>query len=85
MPMDPEPARARLVHEMQAPVGRAQRAHDFVERLEIAGDDSIAAHLSVAGALGDRHIDRFLVDIQPYEHATVLHDLPPRLWPGAKR
>lgn len=25
----------------------------------------------------NRDVDRFLVDIEPYEHATVAHDLPP--------
>jgi hypothetical protein len=27
--------------------------------------------LTAAVALGNRHVDRFFVDIQPYEHATV--------------
>ena len=62
-----------------ASVGRPQRPHDLVERLEIARDHPIVADFSVAVTLGDRDVDRFLVDIQPYEHATVPHDLPPRV------
>src|SRR3989442_10280376 len=74
----------RLVHEVQAPVGGAQRAHHFVERLENARDHPIVANFPVAVALGNGHVDRFFVDIQSYEHATVLHDLPPRVWHGAQ-
>jgi hypothetical protein len=58
----------------------AQRAHDLVERLEIALEHAVVTDFAVAVALGNRDVDRFFVDIQPYEHATVLHDLPPRLW-----
>jgi hypothetical protein len=43
------------------------------------------ADFAVALAVRDRDVDRFLVDIQPYEHATVPHDLPPCVWPCAKR
>ena len=83
--IDPEPARAGFVHEVQTPVGRAERAHHLVERLEVARDHAVVADFAVALALRDRDVDRFLVDIQPYEHATVPHDLPPCVWPCAKR
>jgi hypothetical protein len=63
---------------VQASVRRAQRAHDLVERLEIALDHAVVTDLAVTVALGNRHVDRFFVDIQPYEHATFPHDLPPR-------
>src|SRR5207244_3755881 len=80
MPIDPEPAGAGLVDEVELPVRRAQRAHDLVERLEVTRDDAVVPDFAVPAPLGDRHVDRFLVDIQPYEHATVPHDLPPRVW-----
>jgi hypothetical protein len=63
---------------VQAPVLRAQSTHDLIERLEIARDHAVVTDLAATVALGDRHVDRFFVDIQPYEHATVPHDLPPR-------
>jgi hypothetical protein len=34
-------------------------------------------HFAVSPVLGERHVDRFLVDIHPHEHATFRHDLPP--------
>ena len=83
VPIDAEPARAGFIHKVQAPARRAQRAHDLVERLEIARDHAVVADLALAVALRDRHVDRFFVDIQPYEHATVPHDLPPCVWPCA--
>ena len=83
--IDPEPTRAGLIHEVQATIWRAQRAHHLVERLEVARDDAVVADFAVALAFRDRDVDRFLVDIQPYEHATVPHDLPPCVWPCAKR
>src|SRR6202011_1454150 len=70
MPMDPEPARPRLVHKVQAPVRRAQRAHDLIERLEIALDHAVVTDLAATVAIGNRDVDRFFVNIQPYEHAT---------------
>ena len=85
MPMDPEPTPSRFVHKVQASARRAQRAHDFVERLEIARDHPIVASFAIPMALGNRDVNRFFVDIQPYEHATVPHDLPPRVWHCAKR
>src|SRR2546426_4038652 len=57
----------------------------FVERLKIARDHPIVADFAVPMALGDRNVNGFFVDIQPYEHATVPHDLPPRVWRCAKR
>jgi hypothetical protein len=48
---------------MQATLRGAQGAHDLVERLEIARDHPIGAHFTVAVPLGDRDVDRFLVDI----------------------
>jgi hypothetical protein len=56
---------------MQYPIRRAQRAHHFVERLEIGRDDPVVPDLALAAALGHRHVDRFPVDIQPYQQATV--------------
>src|SRR6267378_3163085 len=84
MPIDPEPARAGFVDEMQRPARRAQRPYDLVERLEVARDHAVVADFALAFAIRDRHLNRFLVDIQPYEHATVPHDLPPCVWPCAK-
>ena len=80
VPIDPEATRAGLVDEVELPVGRAQRPYHLVEWLEITRDDAIVADFAAAVTLGDRDVDRFLVDIQPYEHATVPHDLPPRAW-----
>lgn len=81
MPMDAEPARPRFIHKVQAAARRAQRTHDLVERLEIALDHPVVTDLAAAVALGNRDVDRFFVDIQPDEHATVPHDLPPpRCW-----
>jgi hypothetical protein len=80
VPIDPKPTRAGFVHEVQATVGRAERAPHVVERLEIARDHPVMADLSVTLPVSNRHVDRFLVDIQPYEHATVPHDPPPRVW-----
>jgi hypothetical protein len=65
MPMNAEPARARFVYEVQATVGRAERAHHLVERLEIARDDSVVADFSITLPFRNRDVDRFLVDIQP--------------------
>ena len=58
---------------MQPPIRGAQGAHHLVERFEIARDHPIMAHFAVAVALRDRHVDRFLVDIEAHGHATVLH------------
>jgi hypothetical protein len=77
VPIDAEAAGAGLVDEVELAVRRAERAHDLVERLEIARDHAVVADLAVAGTFRDGHVDRFLMDIQPYEHATVPHDLPP--------
>jgi len=81
MAIDPKPTRAGFVDEMQTAIRRAERAHDLIERLEIALDHAVVPDLAVAVAFRDGYVDRFLVDIQPYEHATVPHDLPPRVWP----
>ena len=80
VPIDAEAARTGLVDKVELPVRCSPRAHDLVEGLEIARDHPLVADLSVAMALGNRDVDRFLVDIQPDEHAPVLHDLPPRVW-----
>jgi hypothetical protein len=76
-----EAARPGLVDEVELPVRRAQRAHDLAQWLEIARDHAVGADFALPIAIRDRHIDRFFVDIQPYEHATVAHDLPPCVWP----
>ena len=78
--IDPESARPGLVDEVQLPVRRAEGAHHLVERLEIARDHAVVADFAVAGAFSDGDVDRFFVDIEPYEHATFPHDLPPRVW-----
>ncbi len=75
--MNPEAARAGLVDEVHDSARCLQRPHDFVERLDIGRDHPIMPDLSQAAALGHRDVDRFLVDIHPYEHATFHHDLPP--------
>ena len=41
--IDPKPTRAGFVDEMQTSIGRAERAHDLVERLEIARDHAVVA------------------------------------------
>jgi hypothetical protein len=42
------PAAGETLHELERPVGRARRAHHFVERLEIARDHFIVVHFTVA-------------------------------------
>lgn len=75
--------RKRVVKRSWA--GRPQRPDERVERLDIARNHAVVPDLPVPASLSDRHVDPFLVDIQPYEHAAVPHDLPPRLGRGAKR
>ncbi len=77
IPLEAEPARASLVHEVQPTVGCSQRPHQLAHRLEVAGDAAVVAHLGLPSRLGHRHVDRFLVDIQPHEHATFRHAPPP--------
>jgi hypothetical protein len=77
--IDPEAAGSGFVHEVQHAVRRAERPNHSVERLEVARDDAVVANLAPAGTLRHGDVDRFLVDIEPYKHATVPHDLPPRL------
>lgn len=45
---------------------------NLVQRLEIARDHAMT-DLAMAGALRNGHVARFFVDIEPCEHATVLH------------
>ena len=66
MAIDPKTARAGFVDKVQTTVGRAERTHQCVERLEVARDDAVVADFTVALVFRDRHVDRFLVDIQPY-------------------
>ena len=80
MSVDAEAARPGFVHEVQRSIRGSQRSYHFVERLEIARDHAVVADFALALAVRDRHVNRFLVDIQPHEHATVLHDRPPRVW-----
>jgi hypothetical protein len=61
VPMDPEPARTGFVHEVQATVGRAERAHPLVERLAITRDHAVVADFSLPLPLSNRDVDRFLV------------------------
>ncbi len=83
--MDPEPARARLVHEAQ-PAGRgAQCFHDLRQCLQVPRDLAVVPNLAVPPFLGERDVDRFLVDIHPHEHVTFLHDLPPLACGAARR
>jgi hypothetical protein len=44
---------------------------------QVPRDHPVVAHLAVSPFLGERDVDRFLVDIHPHEHATFCHDLPP--------
>jgi len=37
----------------------------------------VVTHLAVSPFLGERDVDRFLVDIHPHEHAPFRHDLTP--------
>ncbi len=84
MAVNPESTRPGLVHEVQDPVAGPQRAHDLVERLEVAGDDPVVPDLAVAAPFGNRHIDRVFVnvqpDVQPDKHVTFPHDRHPRVW-----
>ena len=75
--VDAKPARAGFVHEAQSSVRRPQRPDDLGHRLQVAGDHPVVAHLAVSPLLGERDVDRFLVDIHPHEHATFRHGLPP--------
>ncbi len=83
--VDVETARARLVDKVELLPLRAKLLHRLVERLEVAADRAVVAHLPVAPAVGDRNVDGLLVDIHPHERVTLLHDLPPRLWLCAER
>ncbi len=75
--MDPKPARARFVHEPQPAVRCPQRPDHLGHRLQVAGDHPVVTHLTGSPLLGERDVDRFLVDIHPHEHATFRHGLPP--------
>jgi hypothetical protein len=75
--VEPKPARPGFVHETQPTVRCAQRPDHVGHGLQVAGDHPVAADLAVSPFLGERDIDRFLVDIHPHEHATFRHDLPP--------
>jgi hypothetical protein len=77
VPVNPEPAGARLVHEAQPPRWSAQRLDDLRQRLQISRDPAVVPDLALAPLLGERDVDRFLVDIHPHEHATFLQGLPP--------
>ena len=63
--MDPEPARAGLVHEPQPSIRCAQRRDDLGYRLQIVGDHPVVAYLAVTPLRRERDVDRFLVDIHP--------------------
>ena len=54
-----------------------QRLDDLRHRLQVAGDHPVMAHFAVSPLLGERDVDRFVVDIHPQEHATFRHGLPP--------
>ena len=75
--VDPKPTWAGLIHEAQPAARRPQRADDLGHRFQIARDHSVVSDLAVPPFLGERHVDRFLVDIHPHEHATFRHGLPP--------
>jgi hypothetical protein len=53
--------------------------------LKVAGNHAVVTHLAVSPLVGERNVDRFFVDIQSYEHATFLHDLPPLVCGSARR
>jgi hypothetical protein len=69
---------------MQGPARRAQRAEDLVERFDLAPDRPVVPDLPKPAAPGEGDRDRFYVDIEPDERATVRRDLPPGLWRCAK-
>ena len=45
--------------------------------LQVTGDHSLVTHLAAATLLREGDVDRFLVNIHPYKHATFRHGLPP--------
>jgi hypothetical protein len=69
---------SRAVAKRSSRSNSAACSRDVVERLEIALDHAVVTDLAVTAAVGNRHVDRFFVHVQPYEHATVLHDQLPR-------
>ena len=75
--VDPEPTRAGFVHEAQPARPRPQRPDECGHGRQVTGDHPVVAHLAVSPLLGERDVDRFLVDIHPYKHATFRHGLPP--------
>ncbi len=85
VPVDPTPAGARLMHEAQPPVRATEGLHHLRQRLHVAGNAAVVADLTAAPLLGDRDVDRFLVDIHPHEHATFRHGLPPWVCGPARR
>ena len=74
--VDAEAARARFVHDTPSSIRCAQRSDDLGHCLQVAGNHPVAAYLAVSPLLGERDVDRFLVDIHPHEHATFRHGLP---------
>jgi protoheme ferro-lyase len=54
------PETLREMHDAGAP-------RHLVEPIEVASNNSVVANLPVAIAVGNRHVERFLVDIQPHE------------------
>ena len=72
-----KPARTGFIHKSQPSVRRTQRPDDFAHRLQVPRDHAVVPDLAVSPLLCERHVDRFLVDIHPHEHATFRHGLPP--------
>jgi len=68
---------AGLIHEAQSAARRPQHAEHLGDCFQIAGDHPVVSDLAVSPFLGERDVDRFLVDIHPHEHVTFRHGLPP--------
>ena len=48
VPVDPKPTRPALVDEAEPTVRRLHRAHHLGQRLQVAGNHAVVAHLAVA-------------------------------------
>jgi hypothetical protein len=85
IPVDPQPAGARFVHEPQPPARRSERPDHFGHGLQVPRDHPVVPDLAGSPLFGDRDVDRFLVDIHPHEHATFRHGLPPLVCGSGRR
>jgi hypothetical protein len=78
--VDLEAARAGFVNEPQLAILAPQPTDQLRHRLEIAADRTEVPHLARSAFLGDRHVDRILVDIETYVGVSLFHGLPPSAW-----